>query len=343
MSEVIEGLVSTIIPVYNRPQMLREAVESVLAQTYRSIEIIISDDGSIDDTPQIISQLEQEYPDIIRAVHNSNQGAGPAREAGRQIARGEFIQYLDSDDLLRPRKFEIMVEALRKNPDCGAAYGYICLHPENEEPLEKPYKWTGRTYPTLFPWLLVDRWWNTNCPLFRRSVTDAVGPWSDLRWSQDWEYDGRVGALGTRLVHCKEFVTDQRQHSEMRQTAAADWTEPFRAKERKRFLGLLFEHAKAAGVTHDTPEMQHFSRWLFQTSRQCGAAGLTMDAAECFNWAKEAAGPVRARGRDFRIIGVFAAIFGWKVTGTLTHYIEQRLQKPPSNVTLKQSWMEKTE
>src|SRR4051794_34991926 len=117
-----QGLVSTIIPVFNRAGMLREAVASVLPQTYRPIEIIIVDDGSTDDTPQAIRDLERHHPEV-RGLRRSNGGAGLARETGRLEARGEFIQYLDSDDLLLPRKFELQTRALAEQPECGVAYG----------------------------------------------------------------------------------------------------------------------------------------------------------------------------------------------------------------------------
>src|SRR4051812_45190032 len=120
------GLVSTIIPVYNRASMLREAVASALAQTYRPIEIIVVDDGSTDDTPAVIAELAARHPDV-RATRRANGGAGLARESGRQLARGEYIQHLDSDDLLLPRKFEVQVAALRSNPDAVAAYGWTRL------------------------------------------------------------------------------------------------------------------------------------------------------------------------------------------------------------------------
>src|SRR4051795_5577813 len=97
-----QGIVSTIIPVFNRPAMLREAVASVLAQTYRPIEIIIVDDSSTDDTPVVIDELAARHPEV-RGIRRPNGGPGLARESGRGEARGEFIQYLDSDDLLMPR------------------------------------------------------------------------------------------------------------------------------------------------------------------------------------------------------------------------------------------------
>ncbi|MGD0948065.1 MAG: glycosyltransferase family A protein, partial [Candidatus Binatia bacterium] len=102
---MIPGLITTIIPVYNRPQLLRQAVASVLAQTYQPIEIVIVDDGSTDDTPQVAETLREQHPDEVAVLRQPNRGPGPAREAGRRAARGEFVQYLDSDDLLLPDKF----------------------------------------------------------------------------------------------------------------------------------------------------------------------------------------------------------------------------------------------
>ena len=110
---LVEGLVSTIIPVHNRPALLREAVASVLAQTYRPIEIIIVDDGSTDETGTRSGGLGGSHSEV-RTIHRENGGPGAARETGRLAARGEFIQYLDSDDLLLPIKFELQVAGLRQ-------------------------------------------------------------------------------------------------------------------------------------------------------------------------------------------------------------------------------------
>src|SRR5260221_8544664 len=98
-------LVTTVIPAYNRSAMLREAVASVLAQTYRPIEIIIVDDASTDDTPRVADELAS---DEIRVVHREkNGGPSRAREEGRKAIRGAYVQYLDCTDVLLPRKFEL--------------------------------------------------------------------------------------------------------------------------------------------------------------------------------------------------------------------------------------------
>ena len=333
MEDVVQNLVSTIIPAYDRPEMLREAVESVLAQTYRPVEVIVSDDGSTDDAVAAADALARAHPDVVRVIHGPHRGPGPAREAGRQLARGEFIQYLDSDDRLLPRKFAVQVGALRAHPDCGAAYGFIRLCPEGEPPRAEPYKWSGRALPTLFPDLLVDRWWNTDCPLFRRSVTDAVGPWTDLRYSQDWEYDARVGALGTRLVQCPEFVCEQRQHAQARQTGHGAWLDP---PDRVRFFTLLHAHACRAGVPPASAHMRHFSRWVFSQARQCGALG---DAAAARRLYALAASAVPEKDMTLRAVGWAARLLGWRLTGRLCAARDRFAGGRAGADSRRQSWM----
>ena len=152
------GVVTTIIPVYNRSGLLREAVKSVVAQTYPLKEIIVVDDGSTDDTPAVIGELSRRYPDIVRHVRIENGGPGVAREAGRVLARGEYLQYLDSDDLLYPGKFEIQVVQLQKSQDASIAYGKTCHigvgAPLPDDPV--PFKRTAERFEYLFPSLAMD-------------------------------------------------------------------------------------------------------------------------------------------------------------------------------------------
>jgi GT2 family glycosyltransferase len=335
-SVIVPDLVSTIIPVYNRPRMLREAVASVLAQTHPHVEAIIVDDGSTDDTPRVGEALMADHPGRVVFLRKPNSGPGPSREMGRLAARGEFIQYLDSDDLLRPRKFELQVAALRARPECGAAYGWIRVHPVDRPPLETPYKGSGEVHETLFPRILADRWWNTDCPLLRRSVTDAVGPWSDLKWSQDWEYDGRVGAVGTRLAHVADWVCDERHHGELRQTSRANWMEPLRLRERLRFLQMIFRSAEQAGVSDESSDRMHFTRWVFATARNCAAAGLASEAKAGLELADRAAGRNTAVRRGFTTFRWLSSTLGWRVAGRLSLWGQQL--KRPSAFTRTQSF-----
>jgi len=312
-----EGLVSTIIPVYNRPELLREAVASVLAQTWRPIEIIIVDDGSTDATASVADMLTEGHPGEIRVIHKKNAGPGPAREAGRLAALGEFIQYLDSDDLLLPRKFEFQVAALRRHPDCGVAYGWTRYRYRDGRVAEGPWKDSGAVVETLFPAMLRSRWWDTPTPLYRRELCDAAGPWSDLRLEEDWEYDCRVARLGVRLCRVDEYVAEVRDLAENR-LCRGTASDPLRMRERARAHALILGHAEAAGILHDVPEMRHFARELFLLCRQCGAAGLARESAELFALARQASGPVRGEGRDFRLYSLLTRLFGWTAMGKLS-------------------------
>ena len=94
-------LVSVIIPCYNASRFLAEAIESVLAQTHENLELVVVDDGSTDDSREIV----RGFGERVRSEPlPHNQGVNFARNRGVEVARGEFVQFLDSDDLLRPEK-----------------------------------------------------------------------------------------------------------------------------------------------------------------------------------------------------------------------------------------------
>jgi glycosyltransferase involved in cell wall biosynthesis len=110
-----EPLVSVILPTYNRAALVTRAVESVLAQTYPNLELIIIVDGSTDDTLQ---RLEP-YRRHARIVHQANAGLGAARNTGISLARGRFIAFLDDDDIWHPEKIRIQIEFFMSHPECS--------------------------------------------------------------------------------------------------------------------------------------------------------------------------------------------------------------------------------
>jgi glycosyltransferase involved in cell wall biosynthesis len=309
----IEGLVSTIIPVYNRPKMVSEAVKSVLAQTYRPIEIILVDDGSTDETPAVLDELAHNHPDTIYVVHKKNNGPGLAREAGRLVARGEFIQYLDSDDMLLPEKFELQVTGLRQCPECGVSYGKTRHY---QLPPDIPWKQTGEKIEFMFPAFLKQRCWSTPTPLYRRTVVDAAGPWTNLKQEEDWEYDCRIASQSIRLHFCDRFIAEI--GTDGQNSLSSRWSvDPEYMKDRVKAHELIFEHARKAAISIDSAEMQHFARELFLIARQCGNTGLTEEAKKMFELSRRAAGRIRSKGCDYRIYKIIATIFGWANVGKM--------------------------
>jgi hypothetical protein len=308
-------LVTTIIPVFNRPGLLVEAVESVIAQTYRPIEIIIVDDGSTDDTLTVAHELAAKNDGIVHALHIENGGPGRAREAGRAVARGEFIQHLDSDDLLLPGKFALQVAALQASPDCDVAYGWTrFLHHDGVvEP--RPWKRSGERIETMFPSMLTMRWWDTPTPLYRASVIRAAGPWTALRIEEDWEYDCRIAARGVRLTFCEEWVCEIREHAPAPLTQAT-------MRDRVRAHAFVFDHARRAGLDPRSPEMRQFARELFHIARQCGAAGLPDESKQLVALAREI-----ADARDLRVYEFVAGWIGWRRAGRAAAWFD-RLRPP---------------
>lgn len=108
-NEVYEyDLVSVIIPTYNRSKLITRAVDSALRQTYPNCEIIVIDDGSTDDTPQVLAS----YEDRIKYIFQENSGHAAARNTGIRAARGQWVAFLDSDDIWLPEKLSRQIEIL---------------------------------------------------------------------------------------------------------------------------------------------------------------------------------------------------------------------------------------
>ncbi len=112
------SLVSVVIPCYNDARFLPRALESVFAQTHRETEILLVNDGSTDDTPRIAAA----WGDRIRYFRRENRGAGAARNFGISEARGEFIAFLDADDIWYPPKLELQLALFARRPELGVVY-----------------------------------------------------------------------------------------------------------------------------------------------------------------------------------------------------------------------------
>jgi glycosyltransferase involved in cell wall biosynthesis len=114
----IAGLVSVVIPTYNRAYILAASIDSVLAQTYAHHEIIVVDDGSRDDTRAVV----EKYGSRVRYIHQENAGLATARNTGMAAARGEFIAFQDSDDIWLPHKLEMQTALMRQYPQLALVW-----------------------------------------------------------------------------------------------------------------------------------------------------------------------------------------------------------------------------
>lgn len=177
-------LVSVLMANYNYAKYVGEAIESVLCQTYESFEVVVCDDGSTDNSREVIAKYAERDP-RVRLVAKENGGIGSALNAAYAASQGEIICLLDADDVFLPEKLARVVEALRRAPQCGA-----CLHR-----IIKMYP-DGRTFGCPVPVVFVEGWMGPEAlrgggipktlpsksipeasgMSFRRVVTEAIFP-----------------------------------------------------------------------------------------------------------------------------------------------------------------------
>ncbi len=314
---MIDGLVSTVIPVFNRPAMLREAVDSVLAQTWRPIEIVIVDDGSTDATAVVAESLRAENPSVVKLLAQANAGPGVARQHGLTHSTGEFVQFLDSDDLLLPKKFSLQIAGLREDTAAGISYGKSYASTGGVRS-DKPAQRTGEVFRTLFPALLREPIWPTMTPLYRRALIDRIGPWPRARQLEDWIYDAQAAELGVELHYVDDYIAETRDHTEAR--LCREWmSNPEGMKERIAAYFEVMIRAKRAGVERVHPEYQRFARSLFWMARNAGRYGLESEAERLFLAARE---ETLAPGWDYRCFGIMAKLLGWSRVSRLAEGIK---------------------
>lgn len=131
-------LVSVIIPVYNVDKYLRQCVDSILYQSYRSIEVILVDDGSPDSSPLICDEYAK-MDKRVKVIHKQNGGLSDARNVGLMSATGDYVVFLDSDDFwMDDKKLEVLVDEVEKTPDCDFI-GFNCSYYYEEEDKYSPW------------------------------------------------------------------------------------------------------------------------------------------------------------------------------------------------------------
>ena len=156
MTQYDPALVSCVIPVYNGARFVAESIESVLAQAYRPLEVIVVDDGSTDGTEDVLAA----FGDRIRVFFQPNAGAAAARNRGVAEARGGWLTFQDADDLWAPDKLERQMECFRRNPELDLCFGYLqnFWEPELREIEERAREtWLAQPHPAHGPPLMLMR------------------------------------------------------------------------------------------------------------------------------------------------------------------------------------------
>ena len=192
-------LVSVIIPVYNGEDFIREAIENILSQKYPALEIIIINDGSTDSTEAIINKL----PADIRYFTQDNSGPSAARNKGIRDASGEFITFLDADDLWPENNLNIMVDEMLRNPDMEVIRGYAQLMEINKA--SGCYDYLGNPKES-FPHYI-------GAAIYRKSAFEKVGLFDPLlRFGEDSDWFLRACEMKLNIKRLEETSLYVRRH-----------------------------------------------------------------------------------------------------------------------------------
>jgi glycosyltransferase involved in cell wall biosynthesis len=183
--------VSVIIPTYNYARFIGQAIQSVLVQSYQDFEVIVVDDGSSDNTAEVVGGFGSQ----VRYLRQENRGANATRNAGIKAARGEFIAFLDADDLWMPEKLALQIRLSEARSEAGLIYGGMLLFDSTSgavigyHPLSRCHE--GWVMRQLYMYQFVP----SPTPLIRREVFERVGAFDEgVTGPDDWDMWLRIAA-----------------------------------------------------------------------------------------------------------------------------------------------------
>ncbi|MBQ3366884.1 MAG: glycosyltransferase family 2 protein [Acidaminococcaceae bacterium] len=189
----MEPLISVVVVTYNRARYLKEALDSILRQTFKNYEIILVDDGSVDNTKEIVEQYEG-----IRYIYQEHGGISKARNTAVKAAKGKWIATLDSDDLWKKEKLQKQVDYLEAHPECRIVYTAFCNFADVSEDIlnerqAKLLQSAGRSY---LPSALIDA-----------RLFDEIGLYDEtIEWGEDIEWIFRSRFFKIDIGHCIDEV-----------------------------------------------------------------------------------------------------------------------------------------
>ena len=192
MIDITKPLVSVIIPAFNAEGTVRNAIDSILSQTYKQIEVIVINDGSTDNTLKIL----REYGEQIRYISQNNKGPSAARNAGIKIAKGDFIAYQDADDVSMPERIEQEVDYLLNNPNMSMVFtGMKTI--------------SGDTIPKCHSefLLLQSNYVPCGSVMHKKDILDSVGWWNE---QVDWDLWIRISEK-FEIGYIKECLYEYRK------------------------------------------------------------------------------------------------------------------------------------
>jgi len=210
-------LVSVVIPAYNAEKTILETIQSIQKQTFCNFELIVINDGSTDKTVELINT---NVDSRVRTFSYENGGLPVARNRGIAHATGEFITFIDADDLWVPDKLELQLAALQQHQEAGVAYSWTAFINDKGQFLyaQEPLFFEGNVYPQLLVKNFISSGSNI---LVRRQFIEAAGEFDpSLKSAEDWDYNIRLAALCPFVVVPKYQILYRKSSQSM--TAKVD-------------------------------------------------------------------------------------------------------------------------
>lgn len=208
----IEPLVSVIIPSYNHQEFIRSSIESVINQTYSNIELIVIDDGSSDNSLQILNNLSLEYDFTL--VTQKNRGICKTLNRGvLEFSSGDFIGILASDDIWDNSKIELQISELNKNPDAHFCYSQALSFTKTiHENLSKPFP-RKACKDNMLNMVFLRQHVPAGTILFSRELFDSLNGFDEFLKEEDWDFVIR-SASKTKLIFVDQPLLYYRSHDQ---------------------------------------------------------------------------------------------------------------------------------
>lgn len=262
--------VSVVIPAHNRLSYLTEALNSVAAQTFRDFEVIVIDDGS----EEPVAEAAEAHPVQPRVIRQTRQGPAAARNRGIFEAQGEWIAFLDSDDMWLPTKLEHYFEAMRRLPEAGIFYGPMIPVDADGRPV------SGRTKPRhdgsitqkLFSSCFVD----VPTVVCRKSIlVEAGGFDASLPVCEDYDLWLRL-SVSERFEYVEEPLALRRLHD--KRLSKSNMSRNLAVKS--FMLQRFYDAHRGNGILEEAASLERLSRVTFKAGREAWRAGYYAQASE---------------------------------------------------------------
>lgn len=245
------SLVTAIITTHNRYDLLLKAIDSVLAQTYKKVELIVVDDASDENKEREIKNLYHDRVKFIRIEKKDSKGGNHARNVGIRHAKGKYIAFLDDDDMWLPKKVEMQVAYLKQHPDCGMVYCNMVYFNESGERkgTPNPYHQGDCSKICLYNMICL-----TSSIMCTKEILENVGGFDEnLRFWQDTDFVIRIAQV-TKIGYVNEWL--------VRYFADEKSTDRLTNKYYEWWSAVEYHNKKHAKLIEKLSDREKKLRWL---------------------------------------------------------------------------------